>query len=154
MREQERTKYERIWDFPQYRKNSPGERLVDDAIERMGMKSGTVIDFGCDSAGLAGVFSSDLWVLSHNCLPLGFLKQFLGSHAVAKIDGVFKRLLLGITTRLLRAVIWITGAVRATDGIVPLLPSIRFSFSDTRFLGRRELIVFVVHPAVLWTFDR
>lgn len=44
----ERAKYERVWEFPQYRHQAPGEALVDDAIQALGMQPGdTVIDFGC-----------------------------------------------------------------------------------------------------------
>jgi len=44
----ERTKYERMWQHDQYRRQAPGESLVKDAINALGMQTGdTVIDFGC-----------------------------------------------------------------------------------------------------------
>ena len=46
--EHERAKYERIWNMPKYREFSPGEELVDEAIDRLGMNKGSsVIDYGC-----------------------------------------------------------------------------------------------------------
>lgn len=44
----ERSKYERIWTHPEYRRQAPGEGLVDGAIKALGMVPGeSVIDFGC-----------------------------------------------------------------------------------------------------------
>ena len=46
--ESERAKYERMWQHDQYRRKAPGESLVEDAINALGMQSGdSVIDFGC-----------------------------------------------------------------------------------------------------------
>ena len=48
-RESEKAKYEKAWaDYPEYRVRSPGEQLLDLAIELTGMSSPeSVIDFGC-----------------------------------------------------------------------------------------------------------
>jgi SAM-dependent methyltransferase len=72
----ERTKYERMWEFPEYRKNAPGERLVDDAIKKMAMKSGTVIDFGCGTGRAAQAFADKGFAvaaidIAENCLDEG-----------------------------------------------------------------------------------
>lgn len=46
--QQERAKYESIWQHSDYRKSAPGERCVPEAIRRLRMGAGdTVIDFGC-----------------------------------------------------------------------------------------------------------
>ena len=56
---QERTKYTRIWEVDRYRKGSPGERLVDSAVKRLGMKPGdSVIDFGCGTGRPAAKFQT------------------------------------------------------------------------------------------------
>lgn len=44
---QEREKYRKVWDIPQYSDYSPGEHLVEIAITYLGMKQGTLIDYGC-----------------------------------------------------------------------------------------------------------
>jgi hypothetical protein len=50
LEERERRKYEEMWTFDKYRKESPGEALVDEAVRAMTMKAGdSVIDFGCGS---------------------------------------------------------------------------------------------------------
>lgn len=48
-RESEKAKYEKAWtSYPKYRVRSPGEQLLDLAIERTGMKPPeSIIDFGC-----------------------------------------------------------------------------------------------------------
>lgn len=47
----EKRKYERMWEVDIYRKNSPGEHLVDGAIDELGIEPGhSVIDFGCGPA--------------------------------------------------------------------------------------------------------
>ena len=52
----ERTKYEKIWEFPKYRAHSPGEQLVKDAIN-IGMEPGqSVCDFGCGTGRAARLF--------------------------------------------------------------------------------------------------
>lgn len=57
MREQEQAKYEKIWKFPQYRKHAPGEFLVPEAVNKMGMEQGaSVIDFGCGTGRAAQYF--------------------------------------------------------------------------------------------------
>lgn len=76
LREQERDKYEKMWGFEQYRKNSPGERLVDDAIARMKMKGGTVLDFGCGTGRAAQAFADKGFTvagidIADNCLDEG-----------------------------------------------------------------------------------
>ena len=51
---QERVKYETIWGTKQYREFSPGEGLVDAAIQALGLDRGaTVIDFGCGTGRAA-----------------------------------------------------------------------------------------------------
>lgn len=45
--EKERRKYQTVWADPRYRKYSPGERLLDEAITKTGMRPGeSVIDYG------------------------------------------------------------------------------------------------------------
>lgn len=57
MKEQEQAKYEKIWEFDQYRKHSPGEALVEQAVNKMGMELGdSVIDFGCGTGRPAQYF--------------------------------------------------------------------------------------------------
>jgi hypothetical protein len=48
LEDRERKKYEEMWKFDLYRKDAPGEGMVDEAIKALGLKSGdSVIDFGC-----------------------------------------------------------------------------------------------------------
>jgi hypothetical protein len=43
----ERSKYERVWAHPQYRTSSPGERIVDQAVQLFNAPAGaTLIDWG------------------------------------------------------------------------------------------------------------
>lgn len=56
---QERTKYKRMWEVDLYRKSAPGEKLVDGAVRRLGMKPGdSVIDFGCGTGRPAAKFQA------------------------------------------------------------------------------------------------
>lgn len=60
LEEREREKYEEIWNHKNYRKFSPGERLVDDAFKLMGMdEHNTLIDFGCGTGRAANKFKKD-----------------------------------------------------------------------------------------------
>lgn len=44
----EQSKYERMWEFDQYRRYAPGEKLVPNAIRHLGAVAGeSFIDFGC-----------------------------------------------------------------------------------------------------------
>lgn len=49
--DEERAKYQAMWARPEYRRYSPGEDLVETAIEALGMRPGEmgpdVIDYGC-----------------------------------------------------------------------------------------------------------
>jgi ubiquinone/menaquinone biosynthesis C-methylase UbiE len=55
--EKERQKYEQMWDVPAYRKFSPGEKLVTEAIRELDIKSGdNLIDFGCGTGRPALAF--------------------------------------------------------------------------------------------------
>ena len=57
LEDREREKYQEIWSHKNYRKFSPGERLVDYAFESMGMKQGeSLIDFGCGTGRAANKF--------------------------------------------------------------------------------------------------
>lgn len=54
----EREKYLKMWRFEKYRKNSPGERLVDDAALKLRLDgSERVIDFGCGTGRAAQAFA-------------------------------------------------------------------------------------------------
>lgn len=71
--EKERRKYEKIWNLPRYRDYSPGEELVDIAIESLGMEPGTLIDFGCGTGRAAKKFEDKGYSvigvdLAQNCL--------------------------------------------------------------------------------------
>lgn len=76
--EGEKAKYEKAWSlFPEYRIRSPGENVMDLAIERMGMKSPeSVCDFGC-GPGRATQRFADLGFaaagldIADNCLDPG-----------------------------------------------------------------------------------
>jgi len=53
----EKAKYRKVWEHEQYRRSSPGEALVDNAIESLGIKPGdSVIDFGCGTGRAAKKF--------------------------------------------------------------------------------------------------
>lgn len=55
--EQERAKYQRMWQFAQYRKHSPGAKHVQAAIDYFGIAPGdSVIDFGCGTGRAAMAF--------------------------------------------------------------------------------------------------
>jgi len=74
--EAERTKYRKMWEFPQYRKNAPGERLVDDCIARLKLKPCSLIDFGCGTGRAAKAFQDrgfDVFGIdiADNCLDPG-----------------------------------------------------------------------------------
>jgi len=76
LEDQERSKYERMWDIDRYRKNAPGERLVEDAIRRMKAKEGFVIDFGCGTGRAAQAFKDRGFGvagidIAENCLDEG-----------------------------------------------------------------------------------
>jgi len=61
----EREKYEKVWGFKEYRQHSPGERVVVDAIERLGMGHGdSVIDYGCGPGRATAKFNA----LGYNAL--------------------------------------------------------------------------------------
>lgn len=60
MKAQEQAKYEKIWSFSDYRKVSPGEILVENAISEMCMPEGaSLVDFGCGT-GRAAQYFKDL----------------------------------------------------------------------------------------------
>jgi len=81
--EREREKYEKVWKFPKYRDYSPGEELVDTAIESLGMGATQgigclheVIDFGCGTGRAAKKFQDRGYHvigvdLAANCLDEG-----------------------------------------------------------------------------------
>jgi 2-polyprenyl-3-methyl-5-hydroxy-6-metoxy-1,4-benzoquinol methylase len=53
----ERAKYQKIWGFDQYRKTSPGERYVNEAIKKLGIKRyEKLIDYGCGTGRAAMKF--------------------------------------------------------------------------------------------------
>lgn len=53
----ERDKYQRMWRIDDYRRNAPGEKLVEDAIRRLALEPGaTVLDFGCGTGRAAQRF--------------------------------------------------------------------------------------------------
>ncbi len=55
--EEERAKYQAMWARLEYRRYSPGEDLVETAIEALGMKAGeSVIDYGCGTGRAAKKF--------------------------------------------------------------------------------------------------
>ena len=74
---QERRKYTRMWDRPQYRQYSPGEACAETAIAALGMKPGeSVTDFGCGTGRACAVFQRhglSAWAIDHaiNCLDPG-----------------------------------------------------------------------------------
>ena len=52
--ERERDKYQRMWAHPEYRQNSPGERLLTDFLHRIPWQKGdTLIDLGCGTGRAA-----------------------------------------------------------------------------------------------------
>lgn len=60
LEQREKEKYEKIWKHDNYRKNSPGEKLVDFAFTKMGMQRGdSLIDFGCGTGRAANKFMND-----------------------------------------------------------------------------------------------
>lgn len=75
--EAEKAKYERMWGFGSYRKNAPGEKLVADAINRLGIdEPTTVIDFGCGTGRAARAFKKRGHIvtgidIAENCLDPG-----------------------------------------------------------------------------------
>ena len=74
---QERTKYEQMWQIDSYRRNAPGEKLVGDAVSKLGIKTGdTVIDFGCGTGRAAAKFQAlgmkiSAVDIAANCLDSG-----------------------------------------------------------------------------------
>ena len=54
--ESERSKYETLWQMDGYRDLAPGEGLVDTAVAWLGMKPGTLIDFGIGTGRAAKRF--------------------------------------------------------------------------------------------------
>lgn len=76
--EQEKSKYERIWSFPDYRECSPGLRLVDRFLERTSLTpSHLVIDFGVGSGKAAAEIKKRVGCrvvgidIAKNCLDEG-----------------------------------------------------------------------------------
>lgn len=72
--EQEREKYRKIWGFKDYRRNSPGERLVTHARAHWKYEQGdTLIDLGCGTGRAGKIFAQKkfkvtLLDLAPNCL--------------------------------------------------------------------------------------
>ena len=71
-----------MWAHDSYRKHSPGEGLVDTAIEHFG-PAGSVIDFGCGTGRAAMLFQErgfDVIALdlASNCLDPGVTVSFTG----------------------------------------------------------------------------
>ena len=118
----EREKYERVWEIPNYRRYSPGEHLVDHAIETLGMKPGeSIIDYGCGTGRAATKFkdlgfqvrgidhakncldpgvdipleTSCLWNLPILCSDWGFCTDVMEHLPSEKVFAVF----FGIRTR-------------------------------------------------------
>lgn len=59
LEQSEKEKYEKVWNFPQYRNHSPGERHVKTAINAMQIKPGSdLIDFGCGTGRPAQMFKN------------------------------------------------------------------------------------------------
>lgn len=58
LEQREREKYETVWAHDKYRKHAPGEGMVPDAIDLLGMKPGdSVIDFGCGCGRASQAFN-------------------------------------------------------------------------------------------------
>jgi hypothetical protein len=83
LEERERQKYEQIWEHNVYRKVAPGENMVENAIEALGMTPGqSVIDFGCGtgraSAKLAAL-GYKVTSIDHaaNCVDEGLALNFV-----------------------------------------------------------------------------
>ena len=69
LEQREREKYEKMWTFGAYRKDAPGESMVEHAIESLGMKQGdSVIDFGCGTGRASAKFKS----LGYNVKSIDF----------------------------------------------------------------------------------
>lgn len=81
--EREQAKYEKVWTHAEYRQDAPGEKLVDDAIAKLGMQSGqSVIDFGCGTGRAANALQSrglKVTAVDHaaNCLDKGMQLDFI-----------------------------------------------------------------------------
>jgi len=73
---EERHKYQLIWTHSDYRKSSPGEKLVHTAIKEMGMNKGdTLLDLGCGTGKCSQRFSNwgaDVTAVdfANNCLDI------------------------------------------------------------------------------------
>lgn len=79
----EQIKYERMWDVKQYRKYSPGERILPEIQESLQMPEGSsIIDFGCGTGRAAqALYNQGYKVtgtdIAHNCLDTGMSFEFL-----------------------------------------------------------------------------
>lgn len=85
----EQQKYERVWSYPEYRIEAPGEDLVETFLD-VAKPAGRVIDFGCGT-GRAGVKLAEAGLdvllvdFTDNCrdlaaIPLPFLQHDLTQH--------------------------------------------------------------------------
>lgn len=75
LEKREQEKYEMMWEEEKYRRTSPGEALVECAVQHMGMLPGeTVLDFGCGS----GLASKRLQAAGMDVTGVDFASNCLG----------------------------------------------------------------------------
>lgn len=87
--EQEKTKYEKMWEFDSYRERSPGMRFLDDAIQRVRPKlASTVVDLGCGTGRVSNELHHRGYRVTAVDIAANACKEFEGTFVQSSLWGL------------------------------------------------------------------